>query len=179
MTDSESVTPAQAGPAVVALPVEIDLANARQVRQQLYSALATGVAVVVADMTATTFCDSMGCRSLVMAHKQARAGNAELRLAIPSASVLRVMAITCVDRVVRIYPSLDAALAGRPMGKDRRRELERRASRKLIHKIVPTCANGWARVRIPGSLSRASRPRVTRAAHWDTRNHGGPQCGRG
>jgi hypothetical protein len=42
------------------------------------------------------------------------AANAELRLAIPSASVLRVMAITGMGRVLRIYPSLDAALAARP-----------------------------------------------------------------
>jgi anti-sigma B factor antagonist len=114
MADPVPVTPAQAGPAVVVLPVEIDMANAHQVRQELYSALATGVAVVVADMTATTFCDSMGCRTLVMADKQARAGNAELRLAIPSASVLRIMAITGMDRMLRIYPSLDVALAARP-----------------------------------------------------------------
>ena len=99
---------------MVALPAEIDIANAHQVRQELYCALATGVAVVVADMTATTFCDSMGFRALVMADKQARAGNAELRLAIPSASMLRVMSITGMDRMLRIYPSLDAAVAARP-----------------------------------------------------------------
>ena len=85
-------------------------------RQQLYSALASGVAIVVADMTATTFCDSVGCRALVTAHQRARSGHAELPLAIPSASVLRVMAVTCLDRVLRIYPSLDAALAARPTG---------------------------------------------------------------
>jgi anti-sigma B factor antagonist len=116
MADPVPVLPAQPGPVVVALPVEIDIANARRVRQELYSALATGAAVVVADMTATTFCDSMGCRALIMAHRQARAGNAELRLAVPSAGVLRVMAITCMDKVLRIYPSLDAALAARPTG---------------------------------------------------------------
>jgi anti-sigma B factor antagonist len=115
MADPVRVLPAEAGPVVVVLPAEIDVANASQVRQQLYSALATGVAVVVADMTATTFCDSMGIRTLFMAHRQARAGNAELRLAIRSAGVLRVVGITCLDRVLRIYPSVVAALAARPM----------------------------------------------------------------
>lgn len=71
--------------------------------------------VVVADLTATTFCDTMGIHPLVMAHKQARAVNAELRLAVPSASVLSVMTVMGLDRVLRIYPSLDAALPGRPM----------------------------------------------------------------
>jgi len=118
MADSAPVTPAQPGPAVVVLPAEIDVANVRQLRQELSSALATGVAVVVADMTATTFCDSMGIRTLFMAHQQARAGSAELRLAIASASVLRVMAVTGADRVLQIYPCLDAALAARPRGND-------------------------------------------------------------
>lgn len=116
MADPMPVPFARAGPVVVALPVEIDVANASRVRQELYSALAAGAAVVVADMTATTFCDSMGVRALFMAHQQARAGNAELRLVVPSASVLHIMAITCLDRVLGIYPSLAAALAVRSTG---------------------------------------------------------------
>jgi anti-sigma B factor antagonist len=103
---------------VIALPAEIDMDNARQVRQQLYSALTPGAAVVVADMTATVFCDSTGVRALVMAHQHARAANAELRLAISSLSVLRVMAIMRLDSVLRIYPSLDVALAP-PAGTER------------------------------------------------------------
>ncbi len=67
MADPVPVTPA-AGPVVVTLPAEIDMANSGQVRRELYAALATGVAVVVAGMTATTFCDTMGFRALVMAH---------------------------------------------------------------------------------------------------------------
>jgi anti-anti-sigma regulatory factor len=46
-------------PAVVlALPAKIDMANAGRVGQQLGSALAAGVKTVIADMTATRFCDS-------------------------------------------------------------------------------------------------------------------------
>ena len=50
---------------VVALPAEIDMANADQVGQQLGSAFAPGVRTVIADMTATTFCDSSGIGMLV------------------------------------------------------------------------------------------------------------------
>jgi anti-anti-sigma regulatory factor len=39
---------------VVTLPAEIDMANAGQVGQQLGSAIAPGVRVVIADMTAAT-----------------------------------------------------------------------------------------------------------------------------
>jgi anti-anti-sigma factor len=96
---------------VVTLPAEIDMDNADQIGQQLDAALAPGVATVVADMTATRFCDTSGVRMLVLAHKEAAAHNAELRVVIPSADVLRVLAILKADRVLRIYPSLKDALA--------------------------------------------------------------------
>ena len=110
MADVEPVPPAHAAPVIVTLPAEIDMANECGVFQQLDRALASGALVVVADMTGTRFCDSMGMRALVLAHKQA-ARHAELRLVITSAAVLRVMAITKLDTVLRIYPSLDAAQA--------------------------------------------------------------------
>ena len=108
------VDDAQPGPrsqrVVVALPGEIDMANADQIGQQLDAALTPGVATVIADMTATRFCDTSGVRMLVLANRGAAAHNAELRVVIPSASILRVLAITKVDRVLRIYPSLEGAL---------------------------------------------------------------------
>jgi anti-sigma B factor antagonist len=111
MADIEPVTPAHATPVIVTLPAEIDMANDCGVSQQLDSALASGAMVVVADMTATRFCDSTGLRALVLAHKRAAAHHTELRLVIASADVLRVMTITKLDTVLRIYPSLDAAQA--------------------------------------------------------------------
>ena len=74
-------------------------------------ALTTGAMIVIADMTGTRFCDSMGLRALVLAHKRAVAHNTALRLVITSANVLRVLAITKLDTVLRIYPGLDAAQA--------------------------------------------------------------------
>ena len=61
------MTPAQAQPVIVRLPAEIDMANADSIGEELAAASAPGVAVVIADMTATTFCDSMGMRMLVLA----------------------------------------------------------------------------------------------------------------
>ena len=111
MADTEPVTPAQPHPVVVTLPGEIDMANARQVRQRLYAVLAAGAPIVVADMAATRFCDSMGLRALVLAHKQATASGAELRVVIPSPAILRIMDITKLDTVLHIYPSAEEALA--------------------------------------------------------------------
>lgn len=107
----EPVTPAQGTPVIVTLPAEIDMANDSGVSRQLGRALATGAMIVIADMTGTRFCDSTGLRALVLAHKEAVAHHTELRLVITSANVLHVLAITKLDTVLRIYPSLDAAQA--------------------------------------------------------------------
>lgn len=109
MTDIEPVAPAR--PPVVTFPAELDAANAQQLRQRLDTALAIGAPVVVADMTATQFCDSMGLGVLVTAHKRAVAASAELRVAVSSEHILRVVGITKLDSVLHIYPSTAEALA--------------------------------------------------------------------
>ena len=98
-------------PMIVSLPAEIDMANAEDVGKQLRAAFAPGVTVVIADLGSTVFCDTSGARQLVLARKRAIASNRELRVVIPSAGVLRVLAILGIDRVLEIYPDLAAALA--------------------------------------------------------------------
>jgi anti-sigma B factor antagonist len=70
------------------------------------------VPAVIADMTATTFCDSAGITMLIRAKKQAAAHGAELRLLLPCPTVLRVLKMQGVDVVLPIYHSLEQALAG-------------------------------------------------------------------
>ena len=99
---------------VLALPAEIDLASAGRVGEQLGAALAPGVRIVIADMTATTFCDSSGISMLVRAHRQAAASRTELRLAVPATAVRRVFTLAGMDQLLPIYPSLSQALAAGP-----------------------------------------------------------------
>ena len=102
---------------VIALPAEIDMANAGEAGQQLGSALEPGVKTVIADMTATTFCDSSGISMLVRAHKQAAANGTELRLVVPATAVLRSLALASIDQLLPIYPSLSTALAAGPQAR--------------------------------------------------------------
>jgi len=99
---------------VVALPTEIDMANADRVGQQLGSAFAPGVRTVIADMTATTFCDSSGIGMLVRARKQAAANRTQLRLVVPSTAVVQTLTLVRMDHLLPIYPSLSQALAAGP-----------------------------------------------------------------
>src|SRR5215469_8407444 len=104
-------------PAVVTLPAEIDMDNADRVGADLQAAFAPGVTVVVADMTATTFCDSRGIRTLVLAHEQAAASGAALRLVVRGGGVLRVLALLGVGGLLAIYSSLQEALSAEPATK--------------------------------------------------------------
>lgn len=97
--------------AVVTLPVEIDLANADQVREDLLSVLNRGATTLVVDMGGTTFCDSAGVNALIRALKRATANGAEMRLVVATPGVQRVLAITGVDHLLAIHPSVAASLA--------------------------------------------------------------------
>ena len=99
------------GVPVVAAPEEIDITNAPDLRSALLRAAADGHGTLVADLTWTRFCDSSGLHTLLAAHKRARAEGGELLLVIPSTTVLRVFAITAIDRMIPNFTSLDDALA--------------------------------------------------------------------
>jgi anti-sigma B factor antagonist len=102
---------------IVALPAEIDMASAGRVGEELGSAFAPGVRTVIADMTATTFCDSSGISMLVRARKLATANRTELRLVVLSTAVLRCLRLVRMDYLLPIYPSLSQALAAGPQAR--------------------------------------------------------------
>jgi anti-anti-sigma factor len=110
MSDTGHLARAQARPVVVTLPAEIDITNADRIGEALSSAIASGAGIVIADMTDTSFCNSSGISILVLAHRQAAANHAELRLVVLSAAVLRALKLVRMDFLLPIYSSLDAAL---------------------------------------------------------------------
>jgi len=99
---------------VIALPAKIDMASAGRAGEQLSAALAPGIRTVIADMTATTFCDSSGISMLVRARKQAAVNRTQLRLVVTSTAVRRVFELVRIDDLLPVYPSLSQALAGGP-----------------------------------------------------------------
>ena len=105
-----------ADPAViVVLPREIDVTNASQVADMLRGQPVAGGAVVIADLTGTDFCDSAGIRTLTLAHQRAEAGGTELRLAVTAGGpVMRVLELLELVRLLQIYRSVEAAVAGEP-----------------------------------------------------------------
>ena len=99
------------GVPVVTAPEEIDITTAPELRSALLEAAAHGHRTLVADMTRTQFCDSSGLHTLLAAHKRTQAEGGELLLVISAAPVLRVFAITGIDRMIPNFTTLDEALA--------------------------------------------------------------------
>jgi len=72
-----------AGIPVITMPAEIDIKNADDLRVTLLSAAALGYATVVADLSATDFCDSAAMRELECGQNRAVAEGGEVRLVAP------------------------------------------------------------------------------------------------
>jgi len=98
--------------AVVTFPVEVDVTNADMVREDLLAVLNHGAVLLVADLSKTVFCDSAGVSALVRTFRRAVASASGMRLVVGTPAVARVLAITGVDRLLDIFPSVAASLAG-------------------------------------------------------------------
>jgi anti-anti-sigma factor len=94
--------------AVIRMPTEIDAASADEAREALLAAISPGTAILIIDMSGTTFCDSAGLKSIIAAH--ARAAETGTRLRLVATAVLRIITIVGIDQLIPVYPTLDAAL---------------------------------------------------------------------
>ena len=103
--------------AVVTFPERVGAPDAAGIGEQLLSALSGGAVTLIADMSATVWCDRAGVDAVARAYQRAAASQAELRLVIPAPEVRRLMSAEGLDRLVPVYSSLEAALAaGSPDG---------------------------------------------------------------
>jgi anti-sigma B factor antagonist len=131
------------GVPVVSAPEEIDITNAPELRSALLEAAADGPGRLVADMTRTRFCDSSGLHTLLATHKRAQAEGGELLLVMPNAAVLRVFAVTGIDRMIPNFTSLEDALAHTsPNGSNGRRQPDHAAEGSVVETIGTAARHG-------------------------------------
>ncbi len=100
------------GVPVVSAPDEIDISNASEFRSALQSA-AAGHPTIVADLSATEYCDSSGLNVLVRALRRAQEQGGEVRVVASTSAVLRILNVTGVGRILKVYANLADALADR------------------------------------------------------------------
>jgi anti-anti-sigma factor len=97
--------------AIVAFPGQVDVSNVDQLRDRLLSVINRGASVLVADMTGTWSCDHAAMDAIARAYQRAAVSGTQLRLVVTAPVIRRVLGIEGLDRVVSIYPSLEAAEA--------------------------------------------------------------------
>ena len=97
--------------AIVAFPGHVGVSNVDQLRDRLLSVINRGPAVLIADMTDTASCDHLAVEAVARACQRAAIGGTQVRLVVTAPVVRRVLSIEGLDRLVSIYPSLEAAMA--------------------------------------------------------------------
>ena len=96
--------------AIVGFPGHVDVSNVSQLRDRLLSVINRGAAVLIADMTSTVSCDHSLPEAIARACQRAAVSGTQLRLVVPAPVVRRVLIIEGLDRLVSVYPTLEAAL---------------------------------------------------------------------
>lgn len=113
------------GVPIVVAPEEIDVTNAPFLRSAMLEAAAHGGGTLVVDMTRTRFCDSSGLHALLTAHKHAQADGGGLLVVADAPAILRIFALTGVDRLISRFSSLNDALAQASSEASRQRDDDR------------------------------------------------------
>lgn len=102
--------------ALVTLPEHLEQSFATAVGEQLLTIIDGDVRVLILDMTGTAACDHVGGDMLARVYHRAVARGTALRLVTGCEKVLRVLALTGIDRLVPVHATVGAALAATAPG---------------------------------------------------------------
>src|SRR3712207_7325838 len=104
------LNPHDEGMALVNIEGRVDAAAAPSFKQQLTEAIAQGNVRLALHIAHVSFMDSTGLGALVSALKAARRANGDIGIIAPSPQVQKLLKLTAMDRVFRVFPSPDEAL---------------------------------------------------------------------
>jgi anti-anti-sigma factor len=98
------------GLGLVSVSGELDLYVERGLRDSLATADGLGLHTVVVDLSGASFMDSTICGILVGEAKRRRSSDGDLVLVSNGTRTSRVLEVAGIDRVIRMFPTLHAAL---------------------------------------------------------------------
>jgi anti-anti-sigma regulatory factor len=102
----------QSAPVIMTLPATIDVTNAGQVHDRLSTAIASAAPLIIADLSATVFCDATGADWLRMLGYHSAARSGRLRLVIPPGALMRrMLKLLGIDHLLAVYSSITDACA--------------------------------------------------------------------
>ena len=99
-------------PEIVAVTGEVTFSNVAELTRRLETALREGARNLVVDLTDVTFIDSSGLSALLSASGKAQERGGALALVLAEGEPPSIFRFRGVDRLLALYPSRDAALAG-------------------------------------------------------------------
>lgn len=91
---------------------DLDVATSPSLRAALTEAASHGEHNIIVDLSRLGFLDSTGLGALIAADKQAKLHNGDVRLVAHEGQILRLLRITGLLDVLRVYADIDAALLG-------------------------------------------------------------------
>jgi anti-sigma B factor antagonist len=96
---------------VVSVAGELDMATAPQLQDEITDLLDRGYKQFVFDLDNLSFCDSTGLSVFIRTKNNCDEANGQVRLAAPQRAVLRVLQVSGLTEVLKIYPTAADALA--------------------------------------------------------------------
>lgn len=100
------------GVAIISASGRLDRVSASQFRHRVSALVGEGRNRLVADLGGVDYIDSSGLAALISGLKSARESGGELRIAALGKQVRLALELTSLDRVLRPYEGVDAALDG-------------------------------------------------------------------
>jgi anti-sigma B factor antagonist len=92
----------EADTAAITADGEIDLATVNTLRSAITEAMKQGASHLTLDLDRVTYIDSSGLGTLIGAHKRLEASGGSLTIRCSQARILRLLAITGLDRVLSV-----------------------------------------------------------------------------
>jgi len=105
----------QSASSIARLCGDLDITTTAALRERLFGMLGPGVRLLIIDLSGVRGADASGLAVLVGSARRARLLGGFLRLAAPSMAVAGVLAATGIDEHLDIFPTVKAAIAGRPV----------------------------------------------------------------
>ena len=97
--------------AVIKVRGDVDIYTAPQLRETIHKVVDAGRSDVIVDLGGVDFIDSTGLGVLIGGLRRARERGGELVIASPSERVRRILEITDLRRIFRIFKTADEAIS--------------------------------------------------------------------
>jgi anti-sigma B factor antagonist len=98
------------GALVISVEGELDLATVEQLAEPARVAACDGHPLVL-DLSECSFIDSSGLRLVLQTHKAFAAGEKAMAVVVSDGQVQKVLSLTEINRIVRVFGGLDEAVA--------------------------------------------------------------------